>query len=938
MNFTVANRITALVAFLLTTCLYGQVLVDLQPATGTQGEMFPVTLTGQNTGWLTSEYSDASVTFSGEGISTISSYVLTGTTIRAELEISPMAGPGARSLFLDYSDFNNTTQSLELTDAFTVLDSIIPSFVLLPDMVDQGAGEILVDIYCEDIVWSTNPGDSIAIRFNGLSFPIRDLSVVANNHIQLYLTIGYSVASGSYDVTIEQYSGLSIISSHTLMDGFTVSATPRQIVGMEPGAGKQGTQFDVTVTAHDLDWVISEYSYVDLMVSGDGVLITGEDIVDAQTITASVNVSETATVGPHTLYLSYVNQSGLNRILEKDSAFTVLDSLIPTITGLSTNTFIQGDQEEYFRIEGSDVNWSLTGNDSIAVDFQNEGIAIESFWNVSPTQIHTFLNVDWSTPPGSYDMTVKQFSGTSLIMEVSLENAITIAASPPSLVALDPDSALQGSSFPMTITGNNTSWGVSEYSFFNAHFNYSGVELEAPVVVNENMLTSTVSIAPDAMPGDRTFYLSFLNPLTQQLLTLSLGFEVLSSITPHVSALEPTSIMQGDEETQLDIYGQGVVWSMDIGDSISIQFDTDQIMASQYTLIDSAHLRCFVDVDLLIEAGEHDIIVQQFVGDSLVYVVEGLGLLDITAAPPQLYHIDPASVSQGAQFEMTITGHNTGWLQSEYDYLLVNFSGEGIANSWVWNISDENTAFADVTVSREALAGSRTINVTYFREIGYPVEYSLSDAFTVVEAAPALLRVEPDTVRIDEFYDLYLIGVDGHWGYSTTNNVIVSVSSEDLTLVSSDVESDTSIHFEMDVYSTTEAGYRSLFLEYYEDGNLIHNLTLDSAFYVKRPTDVDLPDVTVPTEFVLYENFPNPFNPTTTIRYALPEQSSVALTVFDIQGRVIKTITPGVQSPGWYEQHWNGIDASGNPVGTGMYFCRLSAGKHTEVIKMIYLK
>ena len=92
------------------------------------------------------------------------------------------------------------------------------------------------------------------------------------------------------------------------------------------------------------------------------------------------------------------------------------------------------------------------------------------------------------------------------------------------------------------------------------------------------------------------------------------------------------------------------------------------------------------------------------------------------------------------------------------------------------------------------------------------------------------------------------------------------------------------------------------------------------------------------SNFALMPNYPNPFNPTTTISYELPEQSTVSLTVYDLRGQEVKALQDEVKAPGNYEVRWNGIDDAGNPVSTGVYFCRLAAGSYSETIKMVYLR
>ena len=95
---------------------------------------------------------------------------------------------------------------------------------------------------------------------------------------------------------------------------------------------------------------------------------------------------------------------------------------------------------------------------------------------------------------------------------------------------------------------------------------------------------------------------------------------------------------------------------------------------------------------------------------------------------------------------------------------------------------------------------------------------------------------------------------------------------------------------------------------------------------------------TSPSMVKLYPNFPNPFNPTTTISYAVRDHSNINLTIFDILGQEVTSLQAGMKPPGNYRVQWNGLNQSGSPVSTGMYFARLQAGNYSQTIKMLYLK
>ncbi|MEA3288401.1 MAG: lamin tail domain-containing protein, partial [Candidatus Marinimicrobia bacterium] len=94
----------------------------------------------------------------------------------------------------------------------------------------------------------------------------------------------------------------------------------------------------------------------------------------------------------------------------------------------------------------------------------------------------------------------------------------------------------------------------------------------------------------------------------------------------------------------------------------------------------------------------------------------------------------------------------------------------------------------------------------------------------------------------------------------------------------------------------------------------------------------------LPEESVLEQNFPNPFNPSTTLRYGIPEESAVSMIIYDIRGNVVRTMQSGSKPAGWYELEWNGLDNAGIPVSTGLYLTRLQVGTYTQTIKMLYLK
>ena len=94
----------------------------------------------------------------------------------------------------------------------------------------------------------------------------------------------------------------------------------------------------------------------------------------------------------------------------------------------------------------------------------------------------------------------------------------------------------------------------------------------------------------------------------------------------------------------------------------------------------------------------------------------------------------------------------------------------------------------------------------------------------------------------------------------------------------------------------------------------------------------------LPTEFALKQNYPNPFNPSTQIQYALPNESSVVISIYDITGRLVRTLVNEFQSPGYRTITWNATNDMGRPVSAGMYIYSIHAGDFIQNRKMILMK
>tara|TARA_B100000674_G_C37805350_1_gene898498 strand:- start:87 stop:1106 length:1020 start_codon:yes stop_codon:yes gene_type:complete len=101
---------------------------------------------------------------------------------------------------------------------------------------------------------------------------------------------------------------------------------------------------------------------------------------------------------------------------------------------------------------------------------------------------------------------------------------------------------------------------------------------------------------------------------------------------------------------------------------------------------------------------------------------------------------------------------------------------------------------------------------------------------------------------------------------------------------------------------------------------------------------LSIDDANIPREFALFQNHPNPFNPTTKIKYHLPISSHVNLVIYDVMGRSIRLLYNDIQSPGQHSVYWDATNNLGDPVSAGMYIYSIVTEEFIHTKKMVLLK
>jgi flagellar hook assembly protein FlgD len=235
--------------------------------------------------------------------------------------------------------------------------------------------------------------------------------------------------------------------------------------------------------------------------------------------------------------------------------------------------------------------------------------------------------------------------------------------------------------------------------------------------------------------------------------------------------------------------------------------------------------------------------------------------------------------------------------------------GSGITVNSVSSFTSTQVT-ASVTIDIGATAGPRDITVTNAAPGGGTA--TLSGAFMVNNPSPTLSSVSPSQAGRGSSINVVMTGTNFLEGVSSVS------FGPDVTVNSTTINSATQITVNISIALSAATGARNVSVTNATPGGGTATLTGGFTVDTSPATSVENTLSAIPDEYVLQEAYPNPFNPSTRIRYGLPEQSRVKLEVYNMLGNVVAELVSGERSKGLYEVEWRAEN-----LPSGVYLVRV---------------
>ncbi len=324
--------------------------------------------------------------------------------------------------------------------------------------------------------------------------------------------------------------------------------------------------------------------------------------------------------------------------------------------------------------------------------------------------------------------------------------------------------------------------------------------------------------------------------------------------------------------------------------------------------------------------------------DTLGLPVAGVGFIPA----PEIF-VDPMSLT----FDTTAVGSST--------VKLLSITNIGSDTLLIYNLFSPDSIFSVNTDSLNVLPGDDQIVLVTFVP-NQPTDYS-SDLFIVnndletdtlvilltgvgfifdpeISVAPIYLAFDTTAAGSSNLKLLTIYNTGN--ATLTISNISSTESVFSTNLTSYDIQPGDSQMVQVAFTPTEPIIYTSNFFVISNDSEmdtLIVPVSGVGIMLARIELDAQLPHI-----LVLYPNYPNPFNPVTTLRYDLPEKVLVTITIYDMLGRQVKTLMDQTQDAGYRSVIWDATNDYGKPVSAGIYLYQIQAGKYLQTKKMVLLK
>ena len=763
------------------------ILTSVTPTSGAQNSTASISVTGQNTNFLTGTTTAA---FSTGGCLPANTAGINVTNVTASdsthavlsIAVGATAPTGYQTLCMyTLGETASYSNAFQVTPGNPTLNEVSP--------VTGQQGQTLnnVQILGQSTQWVQG---TTTMTF-GQGITVQNLVVNSSTSATATLVIDPTAYLGPRTTTVTTNS--EIVSGSF----FRVTPSAAIISGITPSSANQGQRILMTINGDFTNW---SQELTQFSISGGGYDITVNGVViDSPTQAVAdlsiLSISGNAGLGTRTIQMSTVGEN-----VSLLSGFLITGG-VPSIVSVSPNYGTVGDTGDNVRITGQFTTWDSTS----VVDFGDPAITVTAASTVnSNTSLTAVINIGASATLGVHTVTVRTGVAPNFSVQLGQYTVYSPAAPPTPYISYEyPSVALVGQTLAVNLTGAYTNWLPNQPGGTTIAFGSN-------IILNDFQVTSlTSAVANITIPANA--------PLGPATVTVTTGTQQLSTTfsvtvgTPAITLVSSNTVIQG-ETRLLDLVGQYTTWDS----TTQFSFCSGITSVSNVQIFGSTAARVQVTVDPLAATGSCAVVATTAT-DNEVDNLGGGASFSITPSAAIITSVTPNTALQGATgIVVNVVGFDTLWTNS------TAFSFGGGVTVTNTNVVDNLHAALTLSIGLYASPGNLSLTATTGGEVA-----TLANAFVVQPGTPILLSTTNGSNQQQAEFSLGILGQYTNW---TAANTTVTFPSGGVTGIVVSVTSGQSITVTGSVLATAYPGCGPIVVT--TTGQVPPVLTLYNAFCI----------------------------------------------------------------------------------------------------------